>query len=516
MKSVAEPFLYKIIDFSPRLPNEDSYAHLTVRLMMLLRAGNGQKLEKYTKYFRIGSGWRDEIFDPGAEKPRNQLTSLENIKDGELEWSVARIRELLTTEGVKGGDGGVKETKAYITAVLSLADDVETLIWDSPIPLKINNNGIPYKLPELKTLKMNLDKPACLPARGPGIYSYRPNIKFLKFCALTTLSLYNVATRDAAWWSHAYVFIGYMLPSLRHLTLEMPPEEDITVHRFPQLFIPGHNLQGMRNPVHLGWDNSFSVSGGKGLCIETLHLRGLIISEDTFDDVLDPAFLHTVKLIGCMRMKEWQISDAHARGIKTFETDGWGFLDTALRISKHNPKEIVFMPKEAGSFIDTLGKLVSNCMTADKLQLSAVCFVKTDALKAFVSAGNSVKHLEIALKREQWDHFAWALPNLRHVTHLEVFIDEGGKRPMKGTRRRFPADDAEEMASTLGARTLREVGVGGHAWAIKWTGQEQFKLLKIRSVPFVISAEDLAGAVRFPKGGAKLVDVKKKEVKKFV
>ncbi|KAI5858840.1 hypothetical protein BZA05DRAFT_450759 [Tricharina praecox] len=519
MKSVAEPVLYKELDFSPKLPHEFSYAYLTFRLTKLLRAGNGPKLAKYTTYFRVGSGWQENAIiyldSSNPKEPARPLTSPKNIKDGELEWSMERLKALLDNEGVQGGDGGAKEAKAYMNAVLNFTEEVETLIWDSPIPLKINNNGIPFKLVELKTLKMNLGTPTTLPSREPGkeapkLYSYRPNISFLRFCCLVTLNLYNIATRDSCWWSHIYLFVSRMASSLRHLTLEMCPIEDITAVRFPQLFVPGQDLDGLRNPVHIGWDNRFSVAGGKGLRIETLQLRGFIVSEDTFDDVLDPEVLRTVKLFGCMRMKEWEMSNAHARHIKNFETDGWGFLGSALRIAKHDPKEIVFTPTETRPMEEALGELVKRSMTISKLKLSAVCFVETDAIKVFVGSGNGVRHLEIALKREQWDHFVWNLHNLRHIVHVTVFVDEGGKKPTKGHRKRYPADDAEEMVTTMGPKTLREVGVGGHVWAIKWVNKEKFKLVKIQSVPANLSRQDLAGATKFLNSGAKLVDVRRK------
>jgi hypothetical protein len=470
-KSIVEPFLYYRIEFSPIQPHRFSYAQLVKLLGMLTRGGVGEKLLEYTRHIKIGAGWElDQVIlldSPDANKPERRFSPLEVIMGGDIEWPVQKHNEFLEREEVRGEDGGVQDVYDAMNLLLKKATNTETLIWGSPIPIKSRMKEPLFALPSLNLVELNLLQPGKLWTRNYkegnrlGLMNatyYRPNISSLRRCPLATLSLKNIPTTDDEWWKHLYRLIRNVAGTLRHLCLEMAS---------PGLPLLSWGLDPQVDPYRLR--------------LESLRVRGMILSKQTIA-VLDPTKLRSVSLIGCSPTFEFGFPDAYIKSIRTFVTDTWAFIGTALAVTQGGGREVIFTPPKAGPAKEkgTLLGLVVTAMQLETLHLSAPCSLSTPVLKEFLSWENRVVELELALARGQWDVFIERLHCLSKLRRLNLHIDNEGKELKMGNRKRLPVDDAEEVAHATAKGGLVELEIGGIRWGVDWK-QESPKLYRLGS-----------------------------------
>ncbi|KAF8242947.1 hypothetical protein K440DRAFT_670367 [Wilcoxina mikolae CBS 423.85] len=402
---IAESHLYHTLTFSPLYPHNVSYSHLIRHITTLIKNhANNAKFTLYTRRIVIPPGWVENaitVIDP--LKPNYKITTRQS-------------------------DGGVRELNLVLQGLVRLTRNLESLQWDSPIPINTFLTASKLAtLTHLTTLHLNLSQPPIDSPKHSGT-QYTPAISRWGALPLKDLRLHGLEEVNG----QVHSLITAVAKSLQSLTLEISSE----IHQ--ELILPP-------------------------LTLHELTLRGFTLTTL-------PSTLHSLTLQSCTGDPTFSPVN-----ITTFSTDCASFLHIAVDIAAHGgKKEISFFPSDP---VD-ITPLLSNTLRLRRLILSASCILPAPALHKFLLSGCSLVELEIPVSKDQWSVFLRDIGMLRWVKKVGVWID-GLEGREKGRR----AEEIVGAGETAGIEVL-EVRVNGVGWRINGRemvriGQTPEKMLRV-------------------------------------
>ncbi|KAF8534953.1 hypothetical protein BDD12DRAFT_913088 [Trichophaea hybrida] len=402
---IAESHLYHTLTFSPLYPHNVSYSHLIRRITTLIKNhANNAKFTLYTRRIVIPPGWVE-----------NAITLIDPLKPN---------YEITTRQS----DGGVRELNLVLQGLVRLTRNLESLHWDSPIPINTFLTASKLAtLTRLTTLHLNLSQLPIDSSKHSGT-RYTPTISRWGALPLKELRLYGLEEVNG----QVHSLIAAVARSLKSLTLETSSE--------------------IRQELTLS-----------SLTLHELTLRGFALTSL-------PLTLHTLTLLNCSGDPTFSPVN-----ITTFSTDCASFLPQVVEITAHGGKKnISFFPSDP---VD-ITPLLYNTIRLRRLILSASCILPAPALHKFLLSGCSLIELEIPVNKDQWSVFLRDIGMLRWVKKVGVWIDG-----LEGRETGRRAEEIVDAGETAGMEVL-EVRVNGVGWRVNGRkmariGQTPEKILRV-------------------------------------